>query len=256
MATHHIRNECSIATAEAETSNDVLKFYDDYADSWDDRFGSAASTADFHRMRLGSFLKVARPTASDQAVELGVGTGPYLQAIAPRVKSLVAIDGSAGMLRVLRTKVERLPNLVVEQHDLERPMPPRASAADLVYAFGVFEHIIDTAVFLENCRQLLRPGGRLVLVGTNGQSPWYGPLRRIWRGGAHCRTDRYHRHEALNALLREHGFEVGASDFWGFYPAGVSRPVQRVLQTLGVLATALGMARYAGGLTAEYRRVS
>src|SRR5262245_47470095 len=147
-------DEQTFETRQAASSRDVLAFYDAYAPSWDERFGESPTTRAFHRMRLESLLALAKFRSTDRAVELGVGTGAYLDDIAPLVRELVCVDGSRGMLDVLESKHSHLSNTRVMQIDLEQPAD-HSLAADVVYCFGLLEHIIDTRAFLENCHRML-----------------------------------------------------------------------------------------------------
>jgi SAM-dependent methyltransferase len=54
---------------------------------------------------------------------------------------------------------------------------------DLVYMSHVFEHLPDPAPSLRRCRELLRPGGRLVLLSPSPQALTarrYGSLSPVW----------------------------------------------------------------------------
>jgi SAM-dependent methyltransferase len=245
-------DERNFETKAATSSRDVLSFYDAYASTWDSRFGDSPANVHFHATRLNSLLTLARFAPSDTAVELGVGTGPYLSAIAPKVARLIAIDGSIGMLDVLRRKHAHLANVEVLQRDLEQSSAAVDFQADIVYWFGLLEHIIDVPAFLSNCRRMLKPGGRIVLVAPNGRCPWYGALRRIWRAGAHCSTDRYYTPGQCDGLMARHGFVRDRLVYWGYAPAGVSRWLYLLLTSLGRLADATPLRRYAGGMTIRY----
>lgn len=85
----------------------MLDFYDDYAESWDKRFGETESVKKFHQVRKDNFLEIAELSTSQTAIELGVGTGPYVTEIAPLVKELICIDGSEEMLKVLGKKIKK-----------------------------------------------------------------------------------------------------------------------------------------------------
>jgi SAM-dependent methyltransferase len=246
-------DERSFQTQKAQSSRDVLAFYDAYAPSWDERFGDSPTTRAFHRMRLDSLLALARFRPSDRAVELGVGTGAYLDDIAPKVRELVCVDGSRGMLDVLEAKHAHLPNLRVTQLDLEQPAAPEL-AADVVYCFGLLEHIIDTRTFLDNCRRMLVPGGRLIIVAPNGESPWYGAMRRLCRAGSHCTSDRYYSKAACAALLEPHGFRYEAAKYWGYAPAGIPPFAYGLLTAIGRVVDRTPLRRFAGGLTIAFTR--
>jgi 2-polyprenyl-3-methyl-5-hydroxy-6-metoxy-1,4-benzoquinol methylase len=245
-------DERTFTTQRASSSNDVLKFYDAYATSWDERFGADESVQRFHRMRLESLTKLARFQKTDDAAELGVGTGPYVSEIARRVRSLRCIDGAAGMLDVLARKHRALPNVSIQQLDLEHPIGDGFPKADIVYWFGLIEHIIDADAFVANCRTMLKPGGRLVFAAPNGRCPWYGRLRKIWRVGAHCTSDHYYTPEECDVLFGRHGFTRNGLVYWGYAPAGVSGALYALLSALGAVVDLTPLRRYAGGMTLSY----
>jgi SAM-dependent methyltransferase len=253
MSEHHERmDERSFATQRAASSRDVLKFYEAYSASWDERFGNRPTVAAFHRLRLESLLRLARFRRTDRAIELGAGTGPYADAIAPLVHELTCVDGAQGMLDVLQRKHAGFPNLSVRRVDLEEPLDGPLVDADVVFMFGLLEHIIETKVFAANCRRMLRPGGRLVLVAPNGRSPWYGALRKLFRAGAHCTSDKYYTVEECDALFSTQGLTREGLVYWGFAPAGVPRLLYYALHGVGALMSLTPLRQYAGGMTVSY----
>jgi SAM-dependent methyltransferase len=245
-------DERTFTTRQASSSQDVLQFYDAYAASWDERFGADESVRRFHRMRLDSLLRLARFQSTDDAVELGVGTGPYVAQIAPRVRSLRCVDGAAGMLDVLLRKHRGIANVSVQRLDLERDIGGALPKADIVYWFGLIEHIIDVEPFLANCRAMLKPGGRLTFAAPNGRCPWYGSLRKIWRAGAHCSSDHYYTPEECDRLFERYGFTRSGLLYWGYAPAGVTGGLYTLLSALGSVIDMTPLRRYAGGMTLCY----
>lgn len=245
-------DEKTFKTQAVQSSKDVLAFYDKYAATWDERFGDRRSTSEFHRIRLESFLRVANLKKTDRLVELGVGTGPYLDVISPLVREIRCIDGSKRMLDILRAKHGDLSNIKLLQLDLEQPLENASFQADLVYCFGLLEHIIDVNTFIANCKNMLRTKGRVVFVSPNGRCPWYSGLRRLWRAGRHCSTDRYYTREQLDDFIGRHGFAPEAIIYWGYFPAGIGDALYQTLNLIGKLVERTWLKRYAGGLTASY----
>ena len=236
----------------ARSAKDVLSFYDKYAPTWDDRFKERPSTLDFHRIRLESFLKLANLKNDDCIIEIGVGTGPYLDMISPLVRKVICVDGSEQMLNVLMEKHQSLSNIELAKINLEEPLKKGEFEAELVYGFGVIEHIIETNIFLENCRNMLKPGGRIIFVTVNGKSPWYKGIRNSWRSGPHCSTDRYYTAKQLHDLMSKHSFVLEKVSYWGYFPAGINNVGHRSLKTLGNVLGKTWMKYYSGGLTVSY----
>ncbi|MDD5091944.1 MAG: class I SAM-dependent methyltransferase, partial [Candidatus Wallbacteria bacterium] len=236
----------------AGTSGDVLEYYSAYASTWDTRFPEGISTSIFHRQRLDSMLKAACLNPEETAFELGAGTGAYLRRISGKVRKITCIDGSQAMLDILSARNKDLKNISTVCLDLEQPVPAITERADLLYCFGLFEHIIDTDTFLENCRKLLKPGGRFVVVTPNARCPWYSTFRALCGRGGHCRSDRYYTEEQLTAVFSMHGFLKHSAFYWGFHPAGVSDRMCRILSTAGRIIAHTPLIRYAGGLTVCY----
>jgi 2-polyprenyl-3-methyl-5-hydroxy-6-metoxy-1,4-benzoquinol methylase len=235
-----------------KSSRDVISFYDRYASTWDERFGSRNSTLEFHRLRLDSFLKIANLKPTDLLVELGVGTGTYLDVLSARVKEVVCVDGSEEMLKVLREKHGNLPNIKLLCLDLEHPQKDISFDADVVYCFGLIEHIINVDTFVLNCRNMVRKAGIVVFITPNGRSPWYGPMRRLWRAGRHCSSDRYYSKEQLDRLMTSYGFQLVEAKYWGSFPAGVGEGLYKSLNFIGKLIEKTRFDKYLGGLTVSY----
>lgn len=103
------------------------------------------------------------------AVEIGVGGGRIAALVAPRVRTLYALDISAKMIERCRQALGHLANIEYlhlsgcEFADrLERPV-------DFVYAFDVFVHadLHTLNKYMNEIRACLKPGGRALLHTTN-----------------------------------------------------------------------------------------
>src|SRR5512136_2009601 len=94
-------DEKNLSTKESRSSEDVIGFYDTYAEGWNQRFRNIKSTQKFHQARLESFFRVAQLKKNETCIELGAGTGQYLEKIVPHVKEIICIDGSQKMLDIL-----------------------------------------------------------------------------------------------------------------------------------------------------------
>jgi ubiquinone/menaquinone biosynthesis C-methylase UbiE len=247
-----LMDEKSFSTKLSSSSKDVLDFYDLYAETWDERFGNTESVREFHKIRLGTFLKLAELTKNKTCAELGVGTGPYVTEIAPLVKSLVCVDGSKGMIDVLGKKVKQLKNVKLEQIDLSKPFKKSPFKADVVYFFGLIEHVINIDTLMENCKLMLNDGGKIVVISSNGLSPWYHGLRKPFRGGIHCTTDKYYSRKSLEKIMKVHGFMEVQCIYWGFFPAGVEGIFFNFLKFIGSIIEITPLKKFGGGMSISY----
>lgn len=109
-----------------------------------------------------------QPQGQEVALEFGVGTGLATLIVAPRVARLTAIDGSAGMLDVLRAKCERkgLDNVeVVQGNVVDLPL----AHYDLIYSALTLHHVQDVPALLHKLAAHLNPGGRVALADLDSE---------------------------------------------------------------------------------------
>lgn len=245
-------DEKSFSTRRSISSKDVIGFYDNYAEFWDSRFEKNVSTSKFHEIRLDSFLRLAQLKKDYVIVEMGVGTGKYLQRIAPLVNKVICVDGSHRMLDILIERNKNLKNIHIKKMDLEECIHDVNVKANLIYCFGLIEHIINVDIFIRNCKLFLKSNGRIILVTPNGNSPWYGKMRFLFRSGKHCSTDKYYTKEKLDSIMYRHGFVPESHLYWGYFPAGVGTCMYKLFNMLGQAIAKTRFRQKAGGLTASY----
>jgi SAM-dependent methyltransferase len=110
-----------------------------------------------------------RRDAPRRALEIGCGFGYAAELLADRGYSVVATDISEHAIERARADV-RHPAVEFESWDATRPAPFEGGF-DLVAAFEVVEHLEDPGAAIATWRQLLAPGGVLVLTTPNRISP-------------------------------------------------------------------------------------
>jgi len=116
--------------------------------------------------RYNSFLwDLIRPYVGRRVLEVGSGTGVMTRYLSTRER-LVATDLDPLYLEFLRRVYADRPNVEVRALDLDRlaedGLPPRSF--DTIVCANVLEHIGDDGRALRAMRDLLTPGGRVVLI--------------------------------------------------------------------------------------------
>lgn len=106
------------------------------------------------------------------ALDAGCGNGRYTSFLAPHVKALAALDGSAATEAAARNLAE-CGNVTVVRADL-REAPFANRSFDFVCCLGVLHHLQDPAAGFRRLIQLLAPGGR-VLVYLYSRPDRLGP---------------------------------------------------------------------------------
>ncbi len=124
-------------------------------------------------------LNTIRPLAGLDVVELGAGTGRLTVQIAPLVKSLIALDASEHMLRLLREKLPQVPLLAADN----RAVPLASGIADVTIEGWAVAHSVgwypdtwreETGKAIAEMFRLLRLGGTAILLetlGTGNETP-------------------------------------------------------------------------------------
>lgn len=132
-------------------------FFSSAAEQWDrmriELFGS----------QLDAFVLAATLSADAKVVELGCGSAPLAQLVAPYVQQVVAVDNSSAMLTAAKQRLNSLENIrFVQSHLTELPLEDcHFDAAWLVLVLPYIHNPIE--VLTESCR-VLKPGRSLVLV--------------------------------------------------------------------------------------------
>lgn len=147
----------------------------------------------------------AQDSIGDRVLEVGSGIGNIVSEILSRahVKSVVATDVRATSLAVLKDRFGHDARLSTEVWNAEEP-PPQSlleDKFDTVICSNVLEHINDHERALKHMRQILKPGGRLVLLVPANPAIFSGLDEEL----GHYR--RYTREE-LQRVLSSTGFEV------------------------------------------------
>ncbi|MGD9611590.1 MAG: class I SAM-dependent methyltransferase [Kiritimatiellia bacterium] len=140
--------------------------FDVRAQTWDD---------DPRRVRLGAeifaTLDRAIPLRADMTVlDYGAGTGLLTLALAPRVRRVLAVDSSAGMLAVLAQKAQAggLANVDVRLADFAKdPLP--AGPFDLIASAMTLHHVADVDALFRTFFALLAPGGCLAVADLDAE---------------------------------------------------------------------------------------
>jgi ubiquinone/menaquinone biosynthesis C-methylase UbiE len=110
--------------------------------------------------------------------DLGAGEGAFTLALADLLgpgAHITAVDRDAGSLRRLAAEVGRgLPSAAIEVVAADFTRPLRLSGLDGVLMANSLHFVRDKRPVLESVRELLRPGGSLVIVeyGADRGNPW------------------------------------------------------------------------------------
>lgn len=157
-----------------------------------------------------SRYQVAREQQWKRIVELGCGTG-YGSSMLADASEVIAFDISQPSI-VYADKVHPGPDYVVGS---ATAIPLRDEVAEAIVSFEMIEHLQDTAMFLDECRRILRKGGTLLLSSPNpGYLPNFikkkllgKPLPiKIWAGNIyHVREFSF---DEMTELLNSKDFEV------------------------------------------------
>lgn len=97
-------------------------------------------------------------------IDVGCGTGYGCALLAERAARVLGIDFNADAVAYSRTHYGA-PNVQFEQADARTLA--RAERFDVAVSFQVIEHVADTRAFVERMKQVVKPGGRILISTPN-----------------------------------------------------------------------------------------
>jgi 2-polyprenyl-3-methyl-5-hydroxy-6-metoxy-1,4-benzoquinol methylase len=135
-----------------------------------------------------------RPHLGERVLEIGAGVGSITERYAPG-RQVLAIERSKWCIEELDKRFAGSPNVTVRLADVVE-LFEEPQRFDSVVMINVLEHIEDDAGALGALRQLLAPGGRVVLYvpALNGL---YGPWDR--KAGHYRRYSKWRMRQVLGA---------------------------------------------------------
>jgi len=170
--------------------------YDRLAEAYDRRY-------ELHHYTGVERLLVATSQPGACVLEVGCGTGYWLEVLARRGARPVGVDPSQGML--LQAAARSTIASLVQAH--AEHLPLGSGNFDLVVAVNALHHFADVAAFCAEAHRVLRPGGSVLTVGLDphaGLDRWY--VYEYFPDVRSADARRYPAARRIRALLLKAGF--------------------------------------------------
>ncbi len=169
--------------AEGGHAGQVRSYFDSNAEFWSRVYRDPQGANDVvlaERLRLALELTDDVPRGAS-VLDAGCGAGPLTVALAQRGHAVTAVDIAPRMVELCEEAVRSAgldaSSVRVRCGDT-LAMDLESASFDVVYALGFLQYQEEEGPALERLRQLLRPGGRLVI---SGPMPWrIGDLFGAW----------------------------------------------------------------------------
>jgi SAM-dependent methyltransferase len=141
--------------------------YDQIAAQYNQRYPTSQTWE-----RGQALLNLAKQVNAKTILEVGSGTGFWLNLLSQTNAKLFGLDYSMGMIRQAKGQ----PAPLSLSRGLGTQLPYRSSAFDLLYCVDAIHHFGDHRAFIAEAYRLLKPGGALAIIGHDpheGSSNWY-----------------------------------------------------------------------------------
>jgi len=131
--------------------------------------------------------------------DLGCGSGPVTEAVAPFVRKVVGVDGSGTMLALAAERLQRFDNVELHEGELES-LPLRSQSLDVATQILVLHHLQRPERAVAEAGRCLRAGGRLLIVDMlpHDRVQYQHEMGHVWLGFAE---------DGVRDMLRSAGFE-------------------------------------------------
>lgn len=238
---------------------DAKEYYDKVASQWDAEYGSGNHSSFFAarlRSNIGNILDQSHGP-DGLAVELGAGTGPYVDMLSSRYVEVLATDLSPKMVEGIRQRVQHQGLLNVQQQVLDAMDMNEITdgSVALVFFVGLLETIPNLELLFKEMARVLMPGGRIVGSTSNGSCPWYALRKRLRGGEEHCRTGRYLKKSDIAELARSVGLKLASTVYWGTCPPGLRNPVVgKLLDMAETVLAPTPLSIFMGAMSFELRK--
>ena len=124
--------------------------------------------------------------------DLGCGTGQLTETVAPYVKRVIAVDGSADMLDAARHRLGAAKNVDLRKGELEN-LPIDSAGLDVAMLSLVLHYSPAPARALAEAARVLRPGGRALVVDMlpHDRQEYQQQMGHVWLGFSEKQITRF-----------------------------------------------------------------
>ena len=158
--------------------------------------------------QYGSLIKFAGVNSPDARIlDAGCGAGPALRFLNQRG---FLPYGTDFVEYPLVQAHQLVPSARLAQCNLDRPLPFREGAFELILLSEVVEHLADPEFSLRECLRVLRVGGAVALTTPNLwdlRRRYYPLLGKVWSGDADATHRSLFNPQTLRDLLTRVGFK-------------------------------------------------
>jgi ubiquinone/menaquinone biosynthesis C-methylase UbiE len=183
-----------------------------------------------------------------RVLELGCGTGVFLEKLAAYGADITGIDLSADLLARCAVRMAGAPRITLVRGNAEQ-MPFPGGAFDAVYGSSILHHLGLEAALAE-VRRVLRPGGRLAFAEPNILNPQVAVMFRLGMTkeyfGVSPDEMAFSRFRAARALRRAGFTDVSVTPFDFLHPATPPR-LMGAVERLGRAAERTPLLREIAG---------
>ncbi|WP_100643996.1 bifunctional 2-polyprenyl-6-hydroxyphenol methylase/3-demethylubiquinol 3-O-methyltransferase UbiG [Alteromonas facilis] len=156
---------------------EIAKF-DQMAQEWWDPQGKFKTALAFNQARLAWFIpriaehfgrdsKAANCLMDLSVLDVGCGGGLVSEGLARLGANVTGIDASAVSIEVARRHAKHSGLPIEYSHQLSSSLVEEGRQFDVVVNAEVIEHVPDQARLIQECCQLVKPGGMLILATLN-----------------------------------------------------------------------------------------
>jgi len=141
--------------------------YDAISNDYDQRYPSTQ-----HWERGDALLNLARQVKAKTILEVGSGTGFWLNLLHQCTPNLYGVDFSAGMI----AQAQNQPAPLKLSRGTATQLPYQSGTFDLVYCVDAIHHFGDHHAFIAEAFRILKPRGVLAIIGHDphsGEGNWY-----------------------------------------------------------------------------------